>query len=420
MDSEYLYTLYKKHPIICTDTRHIIKGSIFFALKGKNFNGNLFAKNAIELGCSFAVIDEKKFAVNKSYILVEDVLNSLQKLAELHRKKLSIPVIGITGSNGKTTSKELIASVLNRKYRISYTKGNLNNHIGVPLSVLQISKDDEIAIIEMGANHIGEIASLCNIAKPNFGVITNIGKAHLEGFGGISGVIIAKSELYKSIETKKEGLLFVNKDDSTLMNLSDKIKRVTYGKNGDVAGKVVQEIPFLSLEVNGERINSNLIGSYQFYNILLAFTVGVFFKVPREKIISSIEKYIPKNNRSQIINTEYNKIILDAYNANPTSMEETLIYFCKYKERKICILGDMLELGFDSKKEHKRIMNLTKQLGLKSLFVGKEFSKASNKDGVYKNNDCLKENLKKIDIKNTLILIKGSRGLMLEELIEFL
>jgi len=419
MDSYYLYTLFEKHPKICTDTRRIIKGSIFFALKGENFNGNHFAKDAIELGCSLAIIDEKKYALNSSYILVENVLESLQELAKLHRRKLSIPIIGITGSNGKTTSKELIASVLNSRYRISFTKGNFNNHIGVPLSILEINNNIEIAIIEMGANRIGEIASLCEIVRPNFGVITNIGKAHLEGFGSIDGVIRAKNELYKAIKLDK-GLLFVNKDDSNLMNLSELIKRITYGKNGDVKGSVVQEIPFLSLEVNGKRIDSNLIGSYQFYNILLAFTIGKFFKVQIDKIISSIEKHIPSNNRSQIVNTEYNKIILDAYNANPTSMEETLNYFYKYKEEKICILGDMLELGSDSRKEHRRIINLTKGLGLRVLFVGKEFSKATDKGKIYDSVDSLKKDLKKISIRNTLILIKGSRSLMLEGLIEFL
>lgn len=418
MNVEKLYHLFKQHPNICTDSRKIKKTSIFFALKGENFNGNVFAEKAINEGCAFAVIDEQQYAINEKCILVNDVLSTLQELAKHHRNQLKIPIIGITGSNGKTTSKELINAVLNTEKQCYATKGNLNNHIGVPLSVLEINFKDEIAIIEMGANHIGEIAALCEIARPDFGIITNIGKAHLEGFGSVDGVKKAKSELYQFI-SKTNGKLFVNNEDNLLLELAANIKKATYGKSGDYAGTITSETPFISLQFREHLIDSNLIGDYQFYNIMLAITIGKYFRISDDNIKQAIDNYTPKNNRSQIIKTEKNILILDAYNANPASMNAMLTAFAKqdYKN-KLCILGDMLELGSFSKKEHKAIIQLTHKLGLETIFIGNEFSNIE--ENAFKNTDEFSELLKKNPKKNRTVLIKGSRGITLEKLVELL
>lgn len=418
MNIEKLYHLFQQHLNICTDSRKIEKGSVFFALKGKNFNGNVFAEKAINEGCAFAVIDEKQYAINEKCILVNDVLSTLQELAKHHRNELKIPIIGITGSNGKTTSKELINAVLNTEKQCYATKGNLNNHIGVPLSVLEINSKNEIAIIEMGANHIGEIATLCEIARPDYGIITNIGKAHLEGFGSVDGVKKAKSELYQFIE-KTSGKLFVNNEDYLLLELAANIKKTTYGKSGDYRGIVTSETPYISLQFGEHLIDSNLIGDYQFYNIMLAIAIGSAFGIAEDNIKQAIENYTPKNNRSQIVNTRRNRLILDAYNANPASMRAMLTAFAKqdYKN-KLCILGDMLELGKNSEKEHNTIVELTKELSLEALFVGKEFSKVNSE--TYKSTSALSDKLKFDTIKKKTILLKGSRGIALEKLVDLL
>ena len=418
MQIQKLYKLFLAHPFICTDTRKIKENSIFFALKGDNFNGNKFAEKAIKDGCSFAVVDEKEFATNDKFILVDDVLGTLQNLAKHHRTLLNIPIIGITGTNGKTTSKELINAVLSSEKCCYATKGNFNNHIGVPLSILEITSSHEIAIIEMGANHIGEIAFLCNISQPIFGVITNIGKAHLEGFGSFESVIKAKSELYNYIQ-KNNGNVFVNNEAELLIELADNIRKTTYGKNGDYKGSIASNTPFVSVQFGENSIISNLIGDYQFYNIMLAISVGKYFEITDKNIKKAIESYTPKNNRSEIIKTKSNTIILDAYNANPSSMTAMLHSFAKQNyENKLCILGDMLEMGNTSLQEHKAIIDLANELKLECIFIGTEFAQVHKQ--VYNSADKFSEFLKENPIKNKTILLKGSRGITLEKLVKLL
>ena len=414
MEISELYKIYKSKSSICTDTRKIKKGGLFFALKGENFNGNLFAAKAISDGCSFAIIDEKKIATNDKFILVKNVLETLQNLARHHRKQLSIPIIGITGTNGKTTSKELIHAVLKSELNSYATKGNLNNHIGVPLSILEITKEHKIAIIEMGANHEKEIEFLCEIAKPTHGVITNIGSAHLEGFKNHQGVINAKNELFNFIK-KNNGLLFVNDDDNLLLNLSEKIERITYGNNGFCKGFITKNTPFLNIKVSNTEINSQLIGEYQFSNIMLAVCIGNKFNIKDLNIQKAIENYTPKNNRSEILKTKDNLLILDAYNANPSSMKAMITSFSKQDyTNKLCILGDMLELGEYTIKEHSAILDLIDTLNLEIILIGKEFSKISKE--AFKDRNAFEIFLKSNPIKNKTILLKGSRGIGLEKL----
>ena len=414
MDISELYKIYKSKSNICTDNRKIEKGGLFFALKGDNFNGNLFAAKAISEGCSFAIIDEKKIAKNDKFILVKNVLETLQNLARHHRKQLSIPIIGITGTNGKTTSKELIHAVLKSELNSYATKGNLNNHIGVPLSILEITKEHEIAIIEMGANHEKEIEFLCDIAKPTHGVITNIGSAHLEGFKNHQGVINAKNELFNFIK-KNNGLLFVNDDDNLLLNLSEKIERITYGNNGFCKGFITKNTPYLSIKFSHTEINSKLIGEYQFSNIMLAVCIGNKFNIKDSNIKKAIENYTPKNNRSEILKTKDNLLILDAYNANPSSMKAMITSFSKQDyTNKLCILGDMLELGEYTIKEHSAILDLIDTLNLEIILIGKEFSKISKE--AFKDRNAFEIFLKSNPIKNKTILLKGSRGIGLEKL----
>jgi UDP-N-acetylmuramoyl-tripeptide--D-alanyl-D-alanine ligase len=414
MEISELYKIYKSKSSICTDTRKIKKGGLFFALKGENFNGNLFAAKAISDGCSFAIIDEKKIATNDKFILVKNVLETLQNLARHHRKQLSIPIIGITGTNGKTTSKELIHAVLKSELNSYATKGNLNNHIGVPLSILEITKEHEIAIIEMGANHEKEIEFLCDIAKPTHGVITNIGSAHLEGFKNHQGVINAKNELFNFIK-KNNGLLFVNDDDNLLLNLSEKIERITYGNNGFCKGFITKNTAYLSIKFSHTEINSQLIGEYQFSNIMLAVCIGNKFNIKDLNIQKAIENYTPKNNRSEILKTKDNLLILDAYNANPSSMKAMITSFSKQDyTNKLCILGDMLELGEYTIKEHSAILDLIDTLNLEIILIGKEFSKISKE--AFKDRNAFEIFLKSNPIKNKTILLKGSRGIGLEKL----
>ena len=407
-----------QNPCICTDSRKIRKGAIFFALKGENFNGNKFALKAIQDGCSYAIIDEKDYDTHQNTILVDDALAPLQKLATYHRAQLNIPVIGITGTNGKTTSKELIKEVLNSQLKTYATKGNLNNHIGVPLSILEINKQHEIAIIEMGANHQKEIEFLCNIAQPTHGTITNIGSAHLEGFGSLQGVINTKNELYQFI-AKTNGLLFINSADDLLLGLAALTPKITYGKEGDVKGTIEKSTPFLKVNFQGFTINSQLIGNFQFSNIMLAICIGDYFSISTNNIKQSIENYIPTNNRSQIIETKNNTLILDAYNANPSSMKAMLLSFSEQKySNKLCILGDMLELGKDSEKEHQEIISLCKKLKLNCYYIGKEFKKVNQK--AFKNRKDFEEQLEEEGISTKTILLKGSRGIGLEKLVKYL
>jgi UDP-N-acetylmuramoyl-tripeptide--D-alanyl-D-alanine ligase len=385
-------------------------------LKGENFNGNKYALKTIQDGCSYAIVDEKEYDVHQNTILVNNALKTLQELATYHRKQISIPVIGITGTNGKTTSKELIKVVLNSQLNCYATRGNLNNHIGVPLSILEINTKHEVAIIEMGANHQNEIEFLCNIAKPTHGVITNIGSAHLEGFGSHQGVIDTKKELYEFINYNK-GHLFVNSDDDLLLSLSNGIMQTTYGKSGDITGLVTDITPLLSIKYNNEIINSHLIGDFQFSNILLAICIGNYFNVSSQNIKRSIENYIPTNNRSQLVKTKTNTLILDAYNANPSSMKAMLNSFANQQyKNKLCILGDMLELGVEANKEHQEIITLTNELKLDCLFVGEIFHTLTKNS--FKNKRDLVKHLQENDIHKKTILLKGSRGIGLEQLIE--
>jgi len=426
-----LYEIFKDSPIISTDSRHIPQDSIFFALKGENFNGNLFAIDALAQGAKVAVVDDPGIEnVNGRIIKVDDALQALQQLAIVHRQQLKIPVIGITGSNGKTTSKELIRSVLSEKFKTFATSGNLNNHIGVPLSILSITNNTEIAIIEMGANHQGEIAELCEISQPDFGIITNIGKAHLEGFGGLEGVIKAKTELYKYIKHHK-GKLFVNADDPLLMEKSSGLDGILYGtsKNNSLSGEVTGKFPFLSvdLNINGQvyQTESNLIGSYNFANIMAAACIGKYFGVKPELIKQGISSYKPENNRSQWLETTNNKIILDAYNANPSSMKLALENFAESPyARKAMILGDMLELGDYAQTEHEFIVELAVNYDFeKIVLIGKNFKSFSSSYPICQSFEDVmsaKKELEKINLKNYTILLKGSRGVKLEKLLEVL
>jgi len=418
MNINNLHKIYLNHPNICTDSRKVKSNSIFFAIKGEKFNGNKFAKEALKKGCEYAIVDEEIDDRNERVILVEDCLQTLQKLASLHRKKLSIPIIGITGSNGKTTSKELIYSVLSTKYNTHATKGNLNNHIGVPLSILEICEKTEISIIEMGANHIKEISLLSNIAKPNYGIITNIGKAHLKGFGSIDGVIKAKGELYENIKLNNHQI-FLNNDDNLLKKISQNINKITYGSYGDISGKLLESNLYAKVLYDKTEINSKLIGDYQFHNIMLAISIGKHFNVSTNNIKKAIESYIPNNNRSEIIKTSKNTIILDAYNANPTSMREMIISFSRKKlKNKICILGDMFELGDYSYTSHKEIIKLANELNIKTYYIGEEFKKVSN-DSFISRKD-FEVFLSTKNLSNKTILIKGSRGVELEKLVKYL
>jgi UDP-N-acetylmuramoyl-tripeptide--D-alanyl-D-alanine ligase len=418
MEITEIYALFKQHSIICTDSRGSTKGAIFISLKGENFNGNKYALKAIQNGCSYAIVDEKEYDVHQNTILVNNALKTLQELATYHRGKLNIPIIGITGTNGKTTSKELINSVLSSELNCYATKGNLNNHIGVPLSILEINKQHEIAIIEMGANHQKEIEFLCNIAQPTHAVITNIGTAHLEGFENLQGIIDTKNELYQFIE-KSKGKLFINSSDTLLLELAESIPKITYGKEGNIKGGIKSSTPFLTLNYQGSTISSQLIGNFQFSNIMLAICVGDYFKISTENIKQSIENYIPTNNRSQLIKTKKNTLILDAYNANPSSMKAMLLSFSEQKYlHKLCILGDMLELGKDSEKEHKKIILLCTKLNLNCHYIGEEFKKVNK--NAFQNREEFEGKIEENKISAKTILLKGSRGIGLENLVKLL
>ena len=418
MEIKALYEIYKISQLVDTDTRKIRENSIFFALKGENFNGNKFAEKALQLGAKFAIIDEKKYQTKENIILVDDVLETLQALANYHRKKLSIPIIALTGSNGKTTTKELIHIVLSKQYKAIATKGNLNNHIGVPLTLLSILPEHEIAIVEMGANHQKEIEFLCSICEPDYGYITNFGKAHLEGFGGIEGVIKGKCELYTYLKNSRK-IAFINTNDSIQLEKSEGIKQIPLNNN-EIA--FVDANPFVTISVKGKIIKSNLIGAYNYSNILAAISIGEYFNVEDSAIEKAIKNYTPDNNRSQVIEKENHKIILDAYNANPSSMQVALENFAKLAhEEQLVILGDMFELGSESFKEHQAIADLTNSLNFKEIyFVGKHFYQVNTNGKKFKTFDELKNFLIENPITQKSILVKGSRGMQLERLLELI
>ena len=424
MKIKSLHQHFLKSSGICTDTRTITKSCLFFALKGDNFNGNKFAKTALDKGAYKVVIDEKEYK-SEGTILVNNVLETLQQLASYHRDYLSIPIIALTGSNGKTTTKELINSVLSKKMNTVATVGNLNNHIGVPLTLLSMNSETELGIVEMGANHPKEIEFLCNITKPDFGYITNFGKAHLEGFGNLEGVVKAKTELYNYLKENKK-TVFVNANDDKQFHHSEGINRITFGnKNQDCFVQLVNASKTVIVSYKNLEIKSNLIGLYNFLNIAAAICMGDYFNVSEGTIKDAIESYIPTNNRSQLIKKGSNQIILDAYNANPSSMLAALENFKQSEgESKILFLGDMFELGNEAESEHQKIVQyLEKHLFDNTYLIGKNFFKTkinSTKINKFKNFDELKEFLQTKTYSNCQILIKGSRGMALERILEFI
>lgn len=428
MEISELYKIYKQYPEVSTDTRNSPKDSIFFALKGANFNGNEYAEKAIDSGCSYAIVDEPKYATRPNIILVEDCLDTLQKLANHHRKQLKTPVIGITGTNGKTTTKELITSVLSQEYNVLATQGNLNNHIGVPLTLLRIKKEHEIAIIEMGASHVGEIKVLSEMAMPNYGVITNIGHAHIEGFGSYENVIKAKGELYEYIRSTRDGKIFIDYDNSLLREMSEGITSIYYGLEEDlfISGKVLSIRPFLEFEwkfgSRRNKVKTNLIGEYNLSNALAAITIGKYLGVKASLICKAIEEYQPTNNRSQLKETDKNMLIIDAYNANPTSMHAALENFDHMDvNHKVLILGDMKELGPETDLEHQKVADYVSHHNFdRVIFVGDNFSRITTDYPRFKDLDSLKYYLKENPIEDSYILLKGSRGVQLERCIDVL
>lgn len=425
MNLEELYSIYLQYPSVQTDTRKLKKGDLFFALKGPSFNGNEFAKKAIEAGAAYAVIDDASFTIPDKTFLVEDVLTALQQLALYHRKQFDIPFIAITGSNGKTTTKELIHAVLSSSFKTYTTEGNLNNHIGVPLTLLKIKKDAQMAVIEMGANHLKEIASYCRIALPTHGLITNCGKAHLEGFGSEEGVRKGKGELFDHLR-EYNGTAFIMKDYPYLIEMSKGIKNIfTYGTSGaEITGFAK---PGEFLQVQGTKgftgsISTQLVGSYNLPNVLAAIAVGKFFNVDESKIKSSIENYTPTNSRSQLLQKGSNKIILDAYNANPSSMKVAIENFAKASgDNKILALGAMAELGTDSLNEHKEIIREIEKYKWKDvLLVGGDFMKTPHRFRQFANPADAGEWLKKEKVEHAYLLVKGSRSMQMEKVLEYI
>lgn len=423
-----LYKTYLQYPYISTDTRNIKQDSLFFALKGEKFNANQFAADALKKGAKYAVIDEEKYKINDNYILVDDVLQTLQKLATYHRQQLQIPVIAIVGSNGKTTTKELLTSVLKQKYNVLATPGNFNNHIGLPLTILQITPAHELAIIEMGANHVNENAFLCDIALPSMGIVTNNGKDHLEGFGSMEGVIASNMELFTFL-AKNNGIAFINKHDESLMQMAEKVSnKKTYAANFEVrtteadyacfANTIRPTIEF-TLPNSTLPIHSNLSGDYNFDNIMVAVAFGLYLNLSETEIKKGVESYQPANNRSQILKTNTNTIYMDAYNANPSSMELSIKNFAAMPfNNKVLFLGDMFELGKYAAEEHQAIVNLCQSLHLEDVYLcGNDFSKTQTTYKTFATtNDCLVY-IETNPIKNKNIFMKGSRGMKLESLV---
>ena len=416
MDIPQLYKIYKTHYSVSTDTRVIPQNSLFFALKGDNFNGNAFASKALDLGARFSIIDEITFQTDERMILVDNALQTLQQLANYHRKQMQLPIIGLTGSNGKTTSKELIQAVMQQKFKTVATKGNLNNHIGVPLTLLSMTPETEMGIVEMGANHQQEIAFLSSICEPDFGYITNFGKAHLDGFGGVEGVIKGKCELYDFLRAHHK-MAFVNSSDELQIEKTAAISRVLFDSERI---QYLEVNPFIKLSLDGNVIQTQLIGNYNFPNIAAAITMGLHFGVATAAIIQAIEGYVSQNNRSQIVKTINNTLFLDAYNANPSSMKVALENFAALSgSHKIVILGDMFELGDDSAQEHQAIADLATSLAFERIFlVGKNFHAVASSHTTFEYFDRLKSFLSKDPLQGKTILIKGSRGMKLERVVE--
>ena len=424
---EALYSIYTKHPSVLTDTRKLKLGDLYFALKGPNFNGYVFALQALEQGAAYAIVDEEipnSSAFQERILFVDDVLTTLQALAKYHRQQFNIPFIAITGSNGKTTTKELVYAVLASHFKTYTTQGNLNNHIGVPLTLLSIPKDADIAVIEMGANHLHEIQSYCSYTLPTHGMITNCGKAHLEGFGSEAGVKKGKGELFDFLSAHN-GTAFVMKDYDYLQTMSNKIPNVIgYGQhNGQIQGEAIDHNGMLTVKINKgidiDQIQTNLVGNYNLPNVLAAVAIGQEFKVPNDKIKSAIENYIPTNSRSQLLTWNNNEVILDAYNANPSSMKLAVENFAKInKENKIVCLGGMRELGIDTLVEHQMLIDQLKQTDWEQvILVGSEFKPCNHNYLYFDTVIEAKAWLHAQHLKGYTLLIKGSRGIQMEQLI---
>ncbi len=430
MKTEQLYELFLESTGIATDSRTVSKGQLFFALWGENYNGNKFAAEALEKGALCAVVDDPLFETENT-ILVDDCLNELQALATHHRKEMKVPVLAITGTNGKTTTKELIAAILSRKKKVHYTRGNLNNHIGVPLTILAAPKDTQMMIIELGANHIGEIRTLCLIARPDFGIITNIGTAHIEGFGSYDGVVKAKTELYEYLRKVNGVALYNDKNPLLTEKIFKNVNRAVPFSDPTGIELLVEQVPSaMNVEIRATyqhhtyNIRTNLFGSYNLENVKAAIATGLFFDVDMKDIAEAIENYQPANNRSQVTKTKSNTLICDAYNANPTSMHLALKAFSEIAEdNKMVILGDMLELGEKSEEEHKKILEEVLAYKFsKSILVGPVFEKVSAKTGIksFHEKGKLIEYLKNEPVKGSTVLIKGSRGMGLEKIFDLL
>ncbi|HEY4787310.1 MAG TPA: UDP-N-acetylmuramoyl-tripeptide--D-alanyl-D-alanine ligase [Bacteroidales bacterium] len=435
MEIQALYQIFLRFPTITTDSRNIPPDSVYVALKGDKFDGNTFVAQALEKGAQFAIIDNKNYLIDDRTILVENTLETLQKLANYHRLKLGLPIFAITGTNGKTTTKELIRSVLSKKYNVWATQGNLNNHIGVPLTLLSMTADTQIGVVEMGANHPFEIEQLCKIAEPDYGLITNIGKAHLEGFGGFQGVIKTKKELYDFLMTK-EGTIFYNSDNPLLAEITENWNRkISYGPDSGIycKGKILSANLYLKVEIeilhpqsnkNKFQVGTNLVGSYNFENILAATCAGLYFDVPVKEIQNALAQYVPTNNRSQLTNTGKNQLLLDCYNANPSSTEAAILNFSKIvSQDKIIILGDMLELGDEAESEHLKILKLLINYPeTKVILVGSFYQSMAKSFGfpAFANSLELREWICENPITDSFLLIKGSRGIQLEKIIDVL
>lgn len=433
MEIAALYQIFLDCQTVTTDSRHCPTGSLFIALKGESFNGNRFAAQALKDGCSYAVVDEASYVAegDQRYILVDDCLQTLQLLGNYHRRQLGTPIIGITGTNGKTTTKELIFAVLSRSYQVLCTQGNLNNHIGVPTTLLQLKPEHNLAVIEMGANHVGEIKILADIAEPDYGIITNVGKAHLEGFGSFEGVIKAKGELYDFLRAKESSTVFIHHDNPYLMKMAHDLNLVYYGSENNlyVNGRITGNSPYLTFEWKiGEegvyhQVQTQLIGEYNFPNALAAIAIGSFFKVEASEITKALTDYTPQNNRSQLKKTESNTLIIDAYNANPTSMMAALINFRNMDTpHKMLILGDMRELGEDSLTEHRKIIEYINEGGFEQVWlVGDQFAAIGHKYRLFKNAQELIHELQSAGKpEGKMILIKGSNGIKLSSIVDYL
>lgn len=432
MNTAALYQIFQVSTGVTTDSRNCPEGSIFFALKGDSFNGNAFAHQALEKGCAYAVIDEASYAIqgDDRYIVVDNVLRALQLLANYHRRQFKVKVIGITGTNGKTTTKELMAAVLSESYQVLYTLGNLNNHIGVPLTLLRLTAEHEMAIIEMGASHPGDIKELVDIAEPDFGVITNVGKAHLEGFGSFEGVIQTKGELYDFLRRRENGVIFIHHDNPYLMEMAKGMNQIAYGSRDDlyINGQVTENSPYLGIAWKAGKdgamhhVKTQLIGEYNFTNVLAAVAIGHYFGVPAEVVDKALSEYAPQNSRSQLKQTDNNTLIIDAYNANPTSMMAALENFRNMTaEHKMLIIGDMRELGADSAAEHQRIIDFIDTCGFERVvLVGELFAATQHAYTSYHSVQELIEALKQEKPQGNTVLIKGSNGIRLSLVVDLL